>query len=137
MDRLAKLPPLMRFALVGTVGFAVDGGLLQMLVWSGWGPITARAISFPVAVLATWWLNRSITFRGQDEGPLWASLLRYVAVSIVGTAVNFGVYTSLVLGSAAMAAQPIVPFAIASVIALVFNYLGSKHFAFKAKAKAG
>lgn len=136
MQRLAALPPLMRFALVGTVGFAVDGGLLQLLVWSGWGPIVARVISFPAAVLATWWLNRGITFRGQDEGPLWASLLRYVAVSIVGTAVNFGVYTSLVLGNASMAAQPIVPFAIASIIALVFNYLGSKHFAFKSKPKA-
>jgi hypothetical protein len=30
-----------------------------------------------------------------------------------------------------MAARPIVPFAIASAAALVFNYLGSKHFAFK------
>lgn len=129
---VARLPPLARFAVVGTVGFAVDGGLLQLLVWSGWGPIEARAISFPAAVLATWWLNRTITFRGRDEGPLWASLLRYVAVSLVGTAVNFGVYTSLVLGSPAMSARPIVPFAIASVVALVFNYLGSKHFAFKA-----
>jgi putative flippase GtrA len=54
-------------------------------------------------------------------------------VSLLGTAVNFGVYTSLVLGSAAMAAQPIVPFAVASVVALAFNYLGSKHFAFKAR----
>jgi putative flippase GtrA len=136
MQKLSALPPLARFALVGCVGFAVDGGLLQVLVWAGWGPIAARAVSFPAAVLATWWLNRSITFRGQDAGPLWASLLRYVAVSIVGTAVNFGVYTSLVLGSASMAARPIVPFAIASVLALAFNYLGSKHFAFRAKVKA-
>ena len=126
------LPPLLRFGLVGVVGFAVDGGLLQLLVGvGGWGPIVARAVSFPAAVLATWWLNRHVTFRGRDAGPAWASLARYVAVSIVGTSVNFGVYTSLVLGSAAMAAQPIVPFAIASVAALVFNYLGSKHFAFR------
>jgi putative flippase GtrA len=131
--RLASLPPLARFAMVGAVGFVVDGGLLQALVWSGWGPIAARLVSFPAAVLATWALNRSITFRGLDEGPWWSSLARYVAVSLLGTAVNFGVYTSLVLGSAAMAAQPIVPFAVASVIALAFNYLGSKHFAFKAR----
>ncbi len=129
----AALPPLVRFGLVGAVGFAVDGGLLQLLVaWAGWGPIDARLVSFPAAVLATWWLNRRVTFAGRDGGSLLGSLLRYLGVSVVGTAVNFGIYSALVLGSAAMAAQPIVPFAIASAAALVFNYLGSKHFAFRA-----
>lgn len=129
--RITQLPPLMRFALVGAVGFAVDGGLLQLLVSLGWGPIAARALSFPAAVLATWWLNRSITFRERESGGLLASLLRYVAVSVVGTGVNFGIYASLVLASATMAAHPLLPFAIASGAALVFNYLGSKHFAFR------
>jgi putative flippase GtrA len=129
---VASLPGIVRFGLVGAVGFAVDGGLLQALVaLAGWGPIEARALSFPAAVLATWWLNRSITFRGQDGGSLWRSLARYVGVSLVGTSVNFGIYSGLVLASATMAAHPLVPFAIASGIALVFNYLGSKHFAFK------
>ena len=129
--RLMQLPPLLRFGLVGAVGFAVDGGLLQLLVSLGWGPIAARALSFPAAVLATWWLNRSITFRGRESGGLLRSLLRYVAVSVVGTGVNFGIYASLVLASATMAAHPLLPFAIASGVALVFNYLGSKHFAFR------
>lgn len=130
--QVAQLPPLLRFGLVGAVGFAVDGGLLQLLVsLGGWGPIAARGLSFPAAVLATWWLNRSITFRGQDGGGLLRSLVRYLAVSLVGTGVNFGIYTSLVLASATLAAHPLAPFAIASGIALVFNYLGSKHFAFR------
>jgi putative flippase GtrA len=116
---------------VGAVGFSVDGGLLQLLVLLGWGPLAARAVSFPAAVLATWWLNRCITFREQDGGGLLRSLARYVAVSMVGTSINFGIYTSFVLGSAQMAAQPLVPFAIASAVALVFNYLGSKYFAFR------
>lgn len=129
--RLMQLPPLLRFGLVGAVGFAVDGGLLQLLVSLGWGPIAARTLSFPAAVLATWWLNRSITFRERESGGLLASLLRYIAVSVVGTGVNFGIYASLVLASATMAAHPLLPFAIASGVALVFNYLGSKHFAFR------
>jgi putative flippase GtrA len=129
---VAALPPLVRFGLVGAVGFAVDGGLLQLLVtFGGWGPITARLVSFPAAVLATWWLNRTVTFQEREGGSLLASLGRYVLVSLVGTGVNFGIYTGLVLASPFMAARPIVPFAIASAAALVFNYLGSKHFAFK------
>lgn len=131
MAAVGSLPPPLRFALVGTVGFVVDGGLLQLLTLAGWGPLEARLVSFPVAVLCTWWLNRSITFQGRDHGSLLASLLRYIGVSVVGTGVNFAVYAGLVYGSQAMAARPLVPFAIASVVALVFNYLGSKHFAFR------
>lgn len=127
---LAGWPPLVRFGLVGVVGFAVDGGLLQLLVsLAHWGPIEARGVSFPAAVLATWALNRMVTF--QDRGPLGRSLARYVMVSLGGATANFAVYSALVLGSAAMAAWPIVPFAIASGVGLVFNYLGSKHFAFR------
>lgn len=130
--QLAQLSPLLRFSLVGTVGFAVDGGLLQLLVdLGGAGPIAARAVSFPLAVLATWWLNRAITIRPRAGTGRWRSLTRYLAVNLVGTGVNFGVYTLLVLASATMAARPLVPFAIASGVALAFNYLGSKHFAFK------
>ena len=130
--QVASLPPLLRFGLVGGVGFAIDGGLLPALVaLAGWGPIAARAVSFPAAVLATWWLNRNVTFQGAAAGSAWASLARYVAVSLVGSSVNVGIYTALVLGSAALAAHPIVPFAAASIAALGFNYLGSKHFAFR------
>lgn len=132
MAQAAMLPPLVRFGLVGAVGFVVDGGLLQLLVaWGEWGPLAARAVSFPAAVLATWWLHRTVTFREQDAGGLLRSLGRYVAVSLVGTSINFSIYTTLVLASAAMAAQPLVPFAIASGIALAFNYLGSRYFAFR------
>jgi putative flippase GtrA len=129
-DRPA-LSRLFRFGLVGCVGFVVDGGLLQGLVASGaCGPIVARAISFPTAVLTTWHLNRRITF--QDRGPVLRSLLRYVLVSSAGTTVNFAVYSALVLTVPAMAARPLVPFAIASVLATALNYAGARYFAFRA-----
>jgi putative flippase GtrA len=122
----------LRFSLVGAVGFVVDAGVLQALIsLAGWGPIAARAVAIPVAVFATWLLNRTITFPESYGGPAVASLLRYAAVSAVGAAVNFIVYSVLVFASQAMAALPIVPLAIASIVALVVNYLGSKHFAFR------
>lgn len=122
----------MRFGLVGAVGFLVDGGLLQALVGlADWGVIQARILSFPLAVLATWLLNRHFTFGRADDGAAGRSLSRYVAVSLAGASVNFMIYTALVLSMAPMAALPIVPLAIASLVALAFNYLGSKHFAFR------
>lgn len=122
----------MRFGLVGTLGFVVDAGVMQMLVsLAGAGAIEARAVSIPTAVLATWVLNRSFTFGKTGADAALPSLVRYVAVSAAGAAVNFLVYTALVLASSTLAAYPMIPLAIASIVALVFNYLGSKHFAFR------
>lgn len=122
----------MRFGLVGTLGFVVDAGVMQLLVsFAGAGPIEARAVSIPTAVFATWLLNRGFTFAKARSDPAWPSLLRYAAVSAAGALVNFVVYGVLVLASATLAAYPIIPLAVASIVALVFNYLGSKHFAFR------
>lgn len=121
-----------RFVLVGAVGFVVDAGVLQALVsLAGWGLIEARAVAIPVAVFATWLLNRTVTFPESHGGPALRSLMRYAAVSAVGAGVNFVVYSLLVFASHAMAAMPLVPLAIASIVALIVNYLGSKHFAFR------
>lgn len=122
----------MRFGIVGTLGFVVDAGVMQLLVsFAGAGAIEARAVSIPTAVLATWALNRTFTFGKTAEDAAWPSLARYAAVSAAGATVNFVVYSALVLASSTLAARPMIPLAIASVVALIFNYLGSKHFAFR------
>lgn len=122
----------LRFSLVGVVGFTVDGGALHALIeLADWGPIEARAVAVPIAVLATWLLNRRITFRDLANLPAFRSLVRYATVSGVGAAVNFSVYVCLVFGFSAMAAKPLMALAIASTVALMFNFLGSKHFAFR------
>jgi putative flippase GtrA len=129
--RVAGQSQFVRFGLVGVLGFVVDAGVLQALVTlAGWGPIAARLVAVPTAVFATWLLNRTITFAQSHGGSALRSLLRYVAVSAAGAGVNFCVYSLLVFGSASMAALPILPLAIASIVALVVNFLGSKHFAF-------
>jgi putative flippase GtrA len=122
----------LRFGVVGVVGFVVDAGVLQALVTlADWNPIAARLVSVPTAVFATWLLNRAVTFPESHGGPVLRSLMRYAAVSAAGAGVNFAVYSMLVVASASMAAVPLVPLAIASLVALVVNYLGSKHFAFR------
>jgi putative flippase GtrA len=130
--RMTGQSQFLRFGLVGVVGFVVDAGVLQALVTlAGWGPITARLVAVPTAVFATWLLNRTITFPESHGGPALRSLLRYAAVSAAGAGVNFCVYTALVFASASMAALPILPLAISSIVAMVVNYLGSKHYAFR------
>lgn len=121
------MPAFLRFALVGAIGFIVDAGVLQGLILLGWEPVGARAVAIPVAVLATWSLNRSFTFPEAQQGPALASLARYAGVSATGAGLNFAVYALLVLGGL----HPLVSLALASVVALAVNYLGSKHFAFR------
>ena len=118
----------LRFGAVGAIGFAVDAGVLQSLIFVGWGAVAARAVAIPVAVFATWLLNRTFTFPQAQGGPAFASLIRYGAVSAFGAAVNFAVYATLVLASW----RPIAALAAASIVAMFVNYLGSRHFAFRA-----
>jgi putative flippase GtrA len=136
--RMTALPRFLRFAMVGVAGFVVDAGVLQALVsLAHWGPVQARAVSIPVAVFATWLLNRTVTFPESNGGPILASLLRYAAVSAAGAGVNFIVYTALVFASSTLATFPVIPLGIASIVALVVNYLGSKHYAFTQKNRRG
>ena len=127
------MSPLLRFSMVGVVGFVVDGGVLQLLVsLAGTDALLARAVSLPLAVWATWALNRRFTFDAST--PAWPSFCRYVVVSLGGAGVNLCAYTALVLSSSAMAARPVIALGIASVIALSCNSLGSKHYAFRRRA---
>ena len=130
--RRLVIPRFLRFAGVGVAGFVVDAGVLQALIsLAHWGPIEARTVAIPVAVFATWLLNRTVTFPESNGGPALRSLLRYAAVSAAGASVNFIVYTVLILASRTMAALPVIPLGIASIVALTVNYLGSKHFVFR------
>jgi putative flippase GtrA len=82
----------------------------------------------------TWLLNRHFTFKAAGSSrtaPAVQSMTRYVMVSLTGAGINVGTFSALVLLSAAMAAHPVAPLAVGSIVALVFNYLGSKHFAFR------
>ncbi len=130
--RRLVIPRFLRFAGVGVAGFVVDAGVLQALIsLAHWGPIEARTVAIPVAVFATWLLNRTVTFPESNGGPALRSLLRYAAVSAAGASVNFIVYTVLVFASRTMAALPVIPLGIASIVALTVNYLGSKHLVFR------
>jgi len=118
-----------RFVIVGGIGFVVDIGVLQLLLMAGWNAVGARAVSIPLAVFATWLLNRSFTFPDAQQGPALPSFLRYAGVSATGATVNFTVYAALVF----MGLAPLLALAVASIVALTVNYLGSKHFAFRVK----
>lgn len=121
----------MKFAVAGAAGFVVDAATLSLLLAStDLGPYFSRAISFPTALCVTWYLNRVWTFERTDQARLRQSV-RYVLVQLVGAFFNLAVYALCInLGPPILARFPVIALAIASGVAMVVNFLGSRHWAF-------
>jgi len=117
------------FILVGSLGFVVDAAVLSLLVhvW-GWGPYSARALSFVPAVTATWYCNRRWVFSGtKDPAREYGA---YFGAQVVGAAVNLGTYVLVLAAFPVVARFPLLPLAVGSAVALVFNYTAASRFVF-------
>ncbi|MGD9661676.1 MAG: GtrA family protein [Porticoccaceae bacterium] len=120
---------LFRFALVGCVGFCIEAGLLTYFTTlTGIGPIKGRGISFPVAVLVTWWLNRNLTF--QSENPPGLESMRYFFVQLVGAVSNLAVFAALASSSNILSQVPMFPLLIAAIVGLGVNFTLSSRMVF-------
>ncbi len=123
----------LRFAMIGAVGFLIDAAVLTGLVSAlGWGLYEARAVSFSLAVSVTWYLNRCYTFTDRISADRKREYARYVAVQIVGALINLGIYILVAGVVPAFAAYPVIPLAAGSAVAMVFNFMASRRFAFVA-----
>jgi putative flippase GtrA len=127
------------FAAVGVLGFCIDGGLLTALVRSGsMNPYLARLVSFPIAVLVTWALNRKFAFSSFAESPKEraAEYGRYFSVQVVGAVANLVVYGLCLFSWPGLAAWPVIPLAIGAVAGLMVNFAGSKLWVFTPHRKS-
>jgi putative flippase GtrA len=85
-----------RFVIVGAVGFCIDGGVLYALIRCGVGPYAARLVSFPLAVSATWYFNRSFTFASTNGGLTKSQqYARYFSIQIAGALTNYVCYVAV------------------------------------------
>jgi len=107
----------LRFAIVGSLAFALDGGLLMLCERLGLGLYLGRALSLSASVLFTYFLNRSFTFRSATL-PSWAEFGLYVHSVIKGTVLNYGLYGVGIY----LSAHPIVSLALATLASATFNF---------------
>lgn len=120
------LKSFLSFAGVGVVGFLVDAGLLQTITtYSTISPILARLPSFLSAATVTWLLNGRFTFGAPAIS--WKSWAKYISVNGFGFALNYLIYTALILFADA---HPLIAVAVASIIALAVNYFATSRFVF-------
>ncbi|MEO8156438.1 MAG: GtrA family protein [Betaproteobacteria bacterium] len=120
------------FVVIGSIGFATDGGVLIFLnSLFGLDLLSARLFSFSVAVTLTWYLNRQHTFSGKKDKQVFREWARYVVVNGLGALLNLAIFFWLIFRFNALANSPLVPLAIASAVALFFNFFSSKYIAFR------
>ncbi|MGB3876278.1 MAG: GtrA family protein [Shinella zoogloeoides] len=118
------------FAVVGGVGFLTDAGVLALLLRATpLGPFSARILAIAAAMLVTFWLNRSFTFGRSDRG-LAVEGARYGGVGISAALLNYAVYSAILLAFPAL--WPVLAVAIASIVAMVWSFLGYSRFVFGA-----
>ncbi len=131
MRRPANWLQLVRFGLVGAVGFIVNLAVYALFVHPiGVDYRIAAVAAWIVAVLNNFVLNRHWTFDARD-GRARFQALRFVAVSLVAFAFSLLLLTLLVEG-ASLAKVPAQ--AIAVVASTPLNFLGNKLWSFRAQA---
>ena len=84
-----ELTRFLRFAVVGTWGFAVDFTILNLLLFGAHFPAwLANTCSFTVAVLNTFTLNRLWTFPESRQRPVSSQFTQFLVVNLFGYAIN-------------------------------------------------
>jgi len=120
---------LFRFACVGFAGFAVDTGSLALLHHGfGMDPFSARIISIALAIFSTWRLNRSVTFGRSDSGQV-SEGARYYGVALVTAAVNFGIYSAILLIWPVV--WPVAAAVVATAMTMFMSYFGYSRLVFR------
>lgn len=122
----------LRFLVVGSCGFIVDAGILSLCVHLfDSSPYWSRIPSFAVAVTLTWYLNYKWAFEAKLDTRKLVSFSRYLLVQGAGISINIAVYIVSLYVSEYFFEHPEFAVALASVVALFFNYFGLKKWVFK------
>ena len=117
-----------RFAMVGAVGFFVDGLTLLWLLEIDRALFPARMASFTCAVSVTWYLNRMWTFN--QVGVVKLTVVQqygyYLTVQVIGAGINIGTFFLVIYWIPMTGSQPLIPLAVGSLLAMGFNYVLAK-----------
>jgi len=130
-----------KFILVGVLNTLVDLGVLNLLIWafgiySGFGYSAFKGISFTVAVINSYFLNKFWTFKMRETEGVKREFAQFFIVSLIGFGINVGVASFVVnvvgpqfgLGSKLWANVGAI---YATFAAMSWNFLGYKFIVFK------
>lgn len=85
----SELTRFLKFAIVGTIGAAVDFGVLNLLVQVfGWVDFYANIVSVTCAIISNFTWNRLWTFPESRERPLHTQFGQFALVNALGLGIN-------------------------------------------------
>ena len=123
---------LVRFALVGGVGFVVNLAIYALLVRGlGVEYLIANVLAWLVAVSNNFVLNRHWTFDARSHGRAHKQAVRFLTVSLGSEAITLVLLTLLVEGAGL---DKVLAQALAVCCAMPLNFLGNKLWSFRAPA---
>ncbi len=129
---LALVGRLAAFVFAGGIGFGVDMLGTLTLINFGLHPYLARAIAIAAALLATYAINRGVTFRTKASHTgrgLALEGARYAAVGLATSGLNWAVF-ALAL-AVVPGLHPALALVISSLVAMIASYVGYARFAFR------
>ena len=129
--RLALVGELLRFGVVGTLGFLIDTAVLYAALSLGAGLYLGRILSYVAAASANWALNRAWTFREADRGHRGRQWTMFLLVNLLGFAINYGTYLLLVTFWPLAVRYPVLAVAAGAIAGLGGNFLLSRRFVFR------
>ncbi len=110
------------FVTAGLAALATDAAMLMMLTNGlGVSPFIARIFSISIAMVASWLINRTVTF-AVTASPTFAEFGRFAMVSWLAQAVNYGIFAAVLL--LRPETHPIVALIAASLVAMFVSYVG-------------
>jgi len=138
--KVPVIPQFIKFILVGFANTAVDFGILNLLmsvtgIYNGQAIFFLNSISFIVAVSHSYVWNKFWTFKVKKTNAA-KEFLQFVIVSMVGLLINGAIVFMITtwvkpLFGLADASWANVAKALATIISLVWNFLGYKFIVFK------
>lgn len=123
----AILKRLAGFAVAGLSGFVIDAGITEALVDLSVSPYVARIGAVAVAIGVTYTINRHLTF-GDRRGAAGGRRLRYVTVSLLAIAINYGAFALTI--ALMPGVRPIAGVVVGTAIGMIINYVGYSRFVF-------
>ncbi|KGF70296.1 membrane protein [Hoeflea sp. BAL378] len=119
------------FLFAGAIGFAVDMGVLWLLLqFRLLDPFSGRVLAIGAAMLCTYMINRTFTF-GRSHRKVSVEGARYGSVGIASALINYTVYSGSLIAFPFI--SPYLALILGSGSATVFSYLGYDRFVFGAK----
>lgn len=119
------------FLFAGGVGFLIEAITIHLGVSVfGSDPQSPRFISYPVALVWTWYINRTYGFQVK-EALNFREFFRFVQSNLAAQLTNLAIYFILTSAVAFMAQTPLLALVIATVISTCVSFVLYQIYAFQ------